>query len=238
MKRIILTGGASGIGLAIARRLVESKSLVHVFDRQESEQIVYLNNENGRHLAFHELDITDTVLAVKKINEAASGMGGIDFLINNAGIMQFENSHDATFDSVRKHLAVNLEAPIHLTAAAVKVILNQESGGGIINIASVAGIKASPKLAVYSAAKAGLIQYTRSIAAEYAKKGIRANAICPGAVETGLTNKIMFAMIKKNIPLGEFQSPEETAALVNYLVSDEARNVTGAVFSLDGGMSL
>lgn len=238
MKRIVLTGGASGIGLATARKLIDDSFTVHVFDRQESEQIAVLAADHEINLTFHELDVTDFGAAVDTFNEVADTMGGIDFLINNAGVMQFENSHEVTLASVRKHLAVNLEAPIHLTAAAVKVMLAQDNGGGIVNISSVAGIKASPKLAAYSAAKAGLIQFTRSIAAEYAQKGIRANAVCPGSVESGLTNKIIFAMIKKNIPLGDFQSPEEIASLVAYLVSDEAVNITGAVFSLDGGMSL
>jgi len=191
----------------------------------------------GDQVAYHRLDLTHYDSARDRLQQIAGEMGGLDALINNAGVMAFENAHEATSESIRRHLAVNLEAPIHLTGAALSIMVAQGSGQ-IINIASVAAVKATPKLAVYSAAKAGLLQYTRSIAAEYAAKKIRANVICPGCVETALTSRVMYALIKRGIPLGEFQTPQEIAGLVNWLLSEEARNVTGAVFSMDGGMSL
>ena len=101
-----------------------------------------------------------------------------------------------------------------------------------------AGLAATPKLSVYSASKAGLIHYTKSLAAECARDGIRAVAIAPGAVQTNLTNRVMFAMIEKAMPLGKLQSPDEIADLVVWLTSDQAANVTGAVFAVDGGMAL
>jgi NAD(P)-dependent dehydrogenase (short-subunit alcohol dehydrogenase family) len=165
-------------------------------------------------------------------------MGGVDVLINNAGIMNFENAHESTEVVVRNQIAVNLEAPIHLSAVAIKSMLQQEAGGHILNIASVAGLKATPKLAVYSATKAGLIQYTRSLASEYATRRIRANVICPGAITTGLTSRIMFTLIQKTVPLGQLQTVGEVASLAAWLISEDARSVTGSVYSLDGGMSL
>jgi NAD(P)-dependent dehydrogenase (short-subunit alcohol dehydrogenase family) len=189
-------------------------------------------------ISHHAVDLTDIAASVEAFRNAVAEAQGVDVLINNAGVMQFENAQDSTVESVGAQIAVNLIAPIHLTAAAIGVMQGQESGGHILNIASVAALKASPKLAVYSAAKAGLIAYTKSVAAEQAAKRIRANVICPGAVQTGLANRFVWAMIQKNVPLGKLQDAEEVASLAEWLLSADARHVTGSVFSLDGGMSL
>jgi NAD(P)-dependent dehydrogenase (short-subunit alcohol dehydrogenase family) len=187
---------------------------------------------------YHCIDLVDIPAAILTLSRAIEQMGGLDVLINNAAIMKFENAHETTEGSVRSQLAVNLEAPIHLSAAAIRSMLQQDTGGHILNIASVAGLKAAPKLAVYNATKAALIHYTRSLAAEYATRRIRANVICPGAIETGLTNRVMFAVIQKSVPLGRLQTVEEVASLVAWLTSHDARNVTGSIYSLDGGMGL
>jgi NAD(P)-dependent dehydrogenase (short-subunit alcohol dehydrogenase family) len=227
--RVVITGGSSGLGLAMAKRFVADGHEVHLLSRKAPSEIV----DGAVH---HAADLADIPEAVAAFRQAASE--GVDVLINNAGVMQFENAHDTTVDSAATQIAVNLTAPIHLSTAAIAVMQAQESGGQIVNVASVAALKASPKLAVYSATKAGLIAYTKSVAAEYAGKRIRANAICPGAVQTGLANRLMWAMIQKSVPMGKLQSPEEVASLAAWLVSGDARHVTGSVFSLDGGMSL
>lgn len=227
--RIVVTGGSSGLGLAMVKRFAADGHQVHLLSRKTPSEAI----EGAVH---HPADLADLPAAVAAFREAASE--GVDVLINNAGVMQFENAHDTTVDSAAVQIAVNLTAPIHLTAAAIGVMQGQESGGQIVNVASVAALKASPKLAVYSATKAGLIAYTKSVAAEYAAKRIRANAICPGAVQTGLANRLMWAMIQKSVPLGKLQSAEEVASLAAWLISEDARHVTGSVFSLDGGMSL
>ncbi len=226
--RVVITGGSSGLGLAMAKRFLADGHLVHLLSRTAAEGL-----EGAVH---HVADLTDIPAAIAAFKDATAD--GLDVLINNAGVMQLENAHDTTVESAVAQIAVNLTAPIHLSAAAIALMLGQGIGGQIVNIASVAALKASPKLAVYSATKAGLIAHTKSIAAEYASKNIRANAICPGAVETGLANRLMWAMIQKGVPMGKLQSAEAVASLAAWLTSQDARHVTGSVFSLDGGMSL
>jgi len=242
MKKIIVTGGSSGIGLAVVRALTAAGHTVDVLARRSPAEFAEI--EDAPEVAgYHSADVTalDETAAKEtaaKLTAIAEERDGLDVLINNAGVMQYENAEGATAESIALHLDTNLAAPIRLSAAAVAFMKEREQPGLIINIASVAGLKATPKLAVYSASKAGLVQYTRSLAAECAGDGIRAVAVAPGAVQTDLTNRVMFAMIEKAMPLGKLQSAEEIAGLVTWLVSDEAANVTGAVFSVDGGMSL
>jgi NAD(P)-dependent dehydrogenase (short-subunit alcohol dehydrogenase family) len=224
--------------LGIVRRLAADGHTVHVLDKLAAEQWPSIAGPLAEETVYHCVDLTDFPAARSRLSESVGQMSGIDVLINNAGIMKFENAHESTEASVRSQIAINVEAPIHLSAAAIHAMLSQDTGGHIVNIASVAGLKATSKLAVYAATKAAVIHYTRSLAAEYAGRRIRANAICPGALQTGLTNRLMFAMIQKTIPLGALQTVEEVASLVSWLLSDDARNVTGSVYSLDGGMSL
>lgn len=237
-KRVIITGGASGIGFGIVQRLLGEGHPVHVLGKGTMEQWQSVAGPLAEAAAYHCVDLTDLSGAIAAMSQAVDQMGGVDVLINNAGIMKFENAHESTETAVRSQMAVNLEAPIHLSAAAIKSMLQQEAGGHILNIASVAGLKATPKLAVYSATKAALIHFTRSLAAEYAARRIRANVICPGAIPTGLTSRIMFALIQKSVPLGQLQTVDEVASLAAWLISEDARSVTGSVYSLDGGMSL
>lgn len=232
--RVILTGGSSGLGKAIAAALLEAGHELAILSRRGEEKFRETCPELSQ-ASYTSVDLSQPP-AENLIASTAEKLGGLDVLINNAGQMAFENAHEAA--DVGKTMAVNLTSPIQLANQAVAVMLEAEKPGHILNVASVAALKATPKLAAYSASKAGLVQYTRTLAAEYAGRGIRANAICPGAVQTGLTSRVMFAMIAKSVPLGKLQTPEEVAGVVMFLLSDAARNVTGSVYSLDGGMSL
>ena len=237
MKKVVVTGGSSGIGLAIVRTLVQQGHSVDVMARRSAEDFAAIEDAPAV-AGYHSVNLADSEAAARTLLEIAEARGGLDVLVNNAGVMNYENASDATTESIATHLDTNLAAPMRLSAAAVGFLREREQPGLIVNVASVAGLTATPKLSVYSASKAGLIHYTKSLAAECAADGIRAVAIAPGAVQTNLTNRVMFAMIEKAMPLGKLQSPEEIADLVNWLVSDAAVNVTGAVFAVDGGMAL
>lgn len=238
MKKIVITGGSSGIGLAIVRRLAAEGHCVDIIARRTSAEWSGDVGELAAQVGYHSADIRDLDAAASLLESITADRDGLDVLINNAGVMSFQNAHDADAETIDDQLRTNLAAPIRLSAAALKVMRARQTQGLIVNIASVAGIKASAKLAVYAASKAGLIHYTRSIAAEYAAAGIRAVAVAPGAVRTNLTSRAMFAMIERSAPLGRMQNPDDVASLVNWLVSDAAADVTGAVFPVDGGMAL
>lgn len=238
-RNVILTGGSSGIGLAIARALVERGDSVHVLARRNREAFTEAAGTLAERVAYHAVDLTDAEAARACLDRAARALGRIDVLINAAGAMSFENAIDATPASIAHHLAINLAAPISLCAAAAAFMLEQTPAGGhIINVASVAALRATPKLAAYAAAKAGLLHYSRSLAAELASKAIRVNVLCPGAIATNLAPRVHFKLIERTVPLGRLQTAEELASLACWLTSDDARNVTGSVFTLDGGMSL
>ena len=238
MSNVIITGGASGIGLAIVKRLIKDGHSLDVLDLANSDIWKKASGKYAEKTGYYCVDITDFRVATETLRKTANKRKKLGALINCAGIMKFENGHEAVPESVRRQIAVNLEAPIHLCSEALKIMINQEEGGIILNISSVAGIKATPKLSVYASTKAGLLHYTKCLAAEYADKKIKANVICPGAIQTNLANRFIFANIQKNIPMGRLQTADEIASLTSWLLSEDAKNVTGAVFSIDGGMSL
>ncbi|MFT5431771.1 MAG: NAD(P)-dependent dehydrogenase (short-subunit alcohol dehydrogenase family) [Myxococcota bacterium] len=236
-KHVVITGGSSGIGLAMTRSLTSKGHRVAVI-AQRPEAIFREANPDLPDVSYIAHDLRDLDGAAERLDEIVAGWDRLDVLVNNAGIKRFEKATDSTAESISAHLEVNLAAPIRLSAAAASVMRRQTDGGLIINVASVYGLKPTAELASYGASKAGLIHYTRALAAELASDGVRANVICPGAVRTNLMSRAHFNMAERGVPLGRCQTPEEIADLVGWLMSDFARNITGSVINLDGGMSL
>ncbi len=235
-KRVLLTGGASGIGAATAARFLEEGSRVCVLDRDRRgcEAIQrQLPTLAGTVIA----DVSDLKQVQAAFGEAVRLMGGVDVLINNAGISIRHNFLDITPAEWEKVIAVNLTGVFYVAQTAARHMWEQGSGV-ILQTASTNGTMGYPHYADYNATKAGVIELTRSMALELAPK-VRVCAVAPGYVLTPMQRAeytdAMLDEVNRKIPLRRHAKPEEIAALFAYLASDDAAYATGHVFTMDGG---
>ncbi len=235
-KRVLITGGASGIGAATAARFLEEGSRVCVLDRDDAA---------GARIK-HELpalgeaiiaDVTDLMQVEAAFAEAIRLMDGVDILINNAGVSIRHKFLDITPEEWDRVIAVNLTGVFYVAQTAARHMWERGSGV-ILQTASTNGVMGYPYYADYNATKAGVIELTKSMALELAPK-IRVCAVAPGYVLTPMQraeySDAMLAEVNAKIPLGRHASPEEIAALFAYLASDDAAFATGQVYTLDGG---
>lgn len=242
-KSIIVTGAASGIGRATALRLGEEGGRIWCADineaglKQTADEIQAMGGQAG----YSILDVTDYQACCDLVERVIATWDGLDVLCNIAGISAMQRFEDETPAHFQRMLSINLLGPFNLSHAAIRHLLKRK--GNIVNLASVAGQIGQAYTSTYVASKHGLVGLTKSIAMEYGRQGLRANAVCPGAVNTPLIGKMNFP---KDIDLGLidrynflpwFADPEEVAAMVAYVASDEARYVNGAVLAIDGGIS-
>jgi meso-butanediol dehydrogenase/(S,S)-butanediol dehydrogenase/diacetyl reductase len=234
-KRVLITGGASGIGAATAARFLQEGAKVCVLDR----------DPRGRERIAKELPGLSGVLAAdvsvlpevkKAFAEAVTKMGGVDVLINNAGISIRHNFLDITPEEWDKVIAVNLTGVFYVAQTAARHMLDRGSGV-ILQTASTNGLVGHPYYADYNATKAGVIQLTRTMAIELAPK-VRVNAVAPGYVLTPMQRAeytdAMLEEVNQKIPLRRHAQPEEIAALFAFLASDDAAYITGHVYTIDG----
>jgi 2-hydroxycyclohexanecarboxyl-CoA dehydrogenase len=239
-KKALVTGGASGIGAAVARRLAAEGAEVTIGDLNLEGATEVASEISGLPIA---LDVTDLGSAQSAVDSAGPP---IDILVNNAGTDEFGFFTQTTPEQWEKVIAVNLRGVLNCTYAALPGM--QEAGyGRIVNIASEAGRVGSKGSAVYSAAKAGVIGFTKVMAREGARYGINANAIAPGPIETPLLmqaadfgeigQKIIETM-KAGTQLRRLGQPEEVAAAVAFLASDDASYVTGETLGVSGGLGM
>ena len=235
-KRVVVTGGASGIGLATAARFLDGGAQVVVLDR-DREAGDNLSAELPDLAGFIPCDVSDLDQVRKAVAEAVGVMGGIDVLINNAGISIRHDFLDITPEEWEKVLGVNLNGVFYVAQTAARHMLEND-GGVILNTASTNGIMGYRHYSDYNASKAGVIELTKSMALELAPR-IRVNAIAPGYILTPMQRSEytdeMLEEVNRKLPLKRHGTPEEVAALFAFLASEDAGFITGQIYVLDGG---
>jgi len=234
-KRVLITGGASGIGAATAARFLQEGSAVCVLDR-DAQGRERIQQELPDLAGSVDADVSDLMQVRAAVEDAARIMGGLDVVINNAGVSIRHSFLDITAEEWDKVIAVNLTGVFYVAQTAARHMVRHD-GGVILKTASTNGIMGYPLYADYNATKAGVIELTRSMALELAPK-VRVCAVAPGYVLTPMQRAEytdqMLEEVNRKIPLRRHAEPEEVAALFAFLASDDAAYITGHVYTIDG----
>jgi 3-oxoacyl-[acyl-carrier protein] reductase len=236
-KGALVTGATGGIGSAVARALHAQGAHVAISGTR-AERLDELAKLLGSRVSVHPCDLRDRAAVVKLAEDAEKAVGQVDILVNNAGITHdnlFMRMKDEEWDDV---IAVNLSSVFVLTRQILRGMMRRRYGR-VVNIASISGVFGNPGQANYAASKAGLVGMTKSLAREVSSRGITANAIAPGFILTPMTDALtpkQTEAIAAAIPAQKFGKPEDIAAAVVFLASDEAGYVTGETMHVNGGM--
>jgi len=242
-KTAIVTGGGSGIGLAIAEKFVLHNIRTAIIGRDEKKMNA-AKEKLGELCEPVVFDINDLSGIPKLVNDLVLRFGKIDILVNNAGINQKKEFTEVTDEEFQKILLTNVTAVFALSREVVKCMLEKKTEGSIINISSMAAQYGLPKVIAYSASKNAIDGMTRAMAVELAPKGIRVNAIAPGFITTAMTAKAFSDDPERmnkamgRTPMGKFGLPADIGDAAVFLASDAARYITGVVLPVDGGNSI
>ncbi len=243
----IVTGAGSGIGQASAIRLAEEGATVVCADRNSGSLeitkglIANLNLKSESYV----IDISESKSCDELVAHTVNTYGSVDILVNNAGVNLPGVFHEVSNETIDQTLDINVKGAMYLTRAAIPHML-KNNRGSIVNMSSVNGLVSEPFLSVYSASKGAIVMLTRGIALDYAKQGIRCNAICPGWVDTPINYAHaellggidhVYSTISTFQPIGRPGTSREIANLVLFLASDESSFMTGSIVSADGGMT-
>ena len=242
-KKAVIAGGSRGIGLTIVELFLKEGASVYFMDLipcDNMSDLEKLAGKNNASVIFKKTDVSSEEETTRVVKEILASSGGIDILVNNAGITRDGLMFRMPLENWQKVLTVNLTSAFLVSKHFAMAMMKQRSGA-IINMASVVGIGGNVGQTNYSASKAGLIGFTKSLAKEVAARGVRVNAVAPGFIDTEMTRKLSEeakqAMLGQ-IPFGRGGTPEEVAKVVLFLASDLASYVTSQVIRIDGGMAI
>lgn len=239
----LVTGGTRGIGAAITRILAESGASVaagYSKGRECAETFANDMAAKGATISIHQGRVDDVDDCNRVVAEVLERFGRVDYLVNNAGITIDKTVRKMTVDDWRQVLSVNLSGAFQMTKALLEHMIERGSGR-VVNISSVIGETGNVGQANYAASKAGLFGFTKSLALEMAQRGITVNCVAPGFIETEMVAAVPEAVLAKvveKIPQRRLGRPEEVARVVRFLLEDESSYITGAVYSINGGLDM
>ena len=238
-RHAVITGGAAGLGFAIAQRLLASGASVTLWDL-DSQALAHAAGQLGAGVRTVAVDVGDHTSVVRAVQQTVTQTPAIDVLVNSAGVTGPNvKVWDYPPEAWQQVMQVNLNGLFHCCREIVP-LMRERNYGRIVNIASVAGKDGNPNASAYSASKAAVIALTKSLGKELADTGVRVNCVTPAAVKTAIFDQMSpehIAFMLSKIPMGRFGTPEEVAAMVGWLCTEECSFSTGAVFDLSGGRS-
>ncbi|OEC95967.1 MULTISPECIES: SDR family oxidoreductase [unclassified Rhizobium] len=239
-KVVIVTGAASGMGEATARRFSKEGANVALVDRREDALEKVVADLPAERSLKQLVDVSASSAVAAMVTAVVERFGRLDVIVNNAGIHKGGEPADISNEQWRDVMATDLDGVFFGCRAAIPHL--EKTKGSIINTASVSGTGGDWGMSPYNAAKGAIVNLTRALALDLGRKGIRVNAVCPSLTRTGMTedmlkDEVLVAKFKERIPLGRVCEPEEVAAVIAFLASDDASFVTGANIAVDGGVS-
>jgi meso-butanediol dehydrogenase/(S,S)-butanediol dehydrogenase/diacetyl reductase len=239
-KVIIVTGAASGIGEATARRFVTEGAKVALVDRNKASLEEVAKSLPADQVMVQATDVSDSRAVDGMVAAVVDRLGRLDVIVNNAGVHEGGDPASITDEKWRKVMSTDVDGVFYGCRAALSHL--EKTKGSIVNTASVSGTGGDWGMSPYNAAKGAVVNLTRALALDLGKKGIRVNAVCPSLTRTGMTEDMMddkklLAKFAERIPLGRVCEPEEVAAVIAFLASDDASFMTGANVAVDGGVS-
>ncbi len=247
-KIVIVTGGGGGIGGATCRSFAEQGSIVAVFDinLEAAQRVADAITATGGNATAYACDITDHAASAAAVAQVVADHGRVDILVNNAGWDVFRLFKDSTPAEWQKLIAINLVGALNMHHAVLPGMLAQ-GGGSIVNIASDAARVGSSGEAVYAACKSGLVGFSKTLAREHARHGLRVNVVCPGATHTALFEgykqgagnpEKLEEAFRRAVPMGRIGEPEDLPGAILFFASDDAAFITGQVISVSGGLTM